>query len=133
MHNIQRFISVIAMFFATFAMVASSALPHHHHDDGSICITLDNSLNDTEEHQHSHNGCDDDCAMNVNLIQDASQLGHASKSGFIPMLVATLSWDYSLLPKPEEKYARNPFIYIEHAFKCDIYLPCGMRAPPMTA
>lgn len=133
MHNIQRLISVIMLFFATFAMVASSALPHHHHDDGSICITLEKESTDDGEHNHAHNGCDDDCAMNIDLVQDASQLGHASKAGFFPTLVAVLSWDYSLLPEPQEHRTSASFIYIEHAYAGIVGSTYGLRAPPHVA
>lgn len=133
MHNIQRLVSIIMLLLATFSMVASSALPHHHHDDGSICIPLENDATHADGEGHSSEGCSDDCAMNVDLLQDASQLGHASKIGFIPTLVAIISWDNSLLPEPQEQRATTHPIYIRHAYEsivCSLY---GLRAPPYVA
>lgn len=134
MHNIQRLISVIMLFFAAFSMVASSALPHHHHDDGSICIAIGSESDAAETENHSSGeGCSDDCAMNIDLLQDASQLGHASKVGFIPTLVVTLSWDYALLPEPQESNHTTSFIYIERGCNGIVCSPCGLRAPPYMA
>lgn len=122
------------LFFAAFSMVASAALPHHHHDDGSICIALGDESNATDSEGHSSSeGCSDDCAMNINLLQDASQLGHASKAGFIPTLVAILSWDYALLPEPQESSSTTSFIYVERGSNGIVCLPCGLRAPPYVA
>ena len=133
MHNARRLISVIMMFFAAFAMVASSALPHHHHDDGSICIILEKESTDEGAHSHGHNSCDDDCAMNIDLLQDASQLGHASNAGFIPTLVAILSWDNSQHPEPQEFKTSTSFIYIERAINDIVCSTYGLRAPPFVA
>lgn len=133
MHNIQRLVSIIMLLVATFSMVASSALPHHHHDDGSICIAIGNNNSNSDAESHSSEGCSDDCAMNVDLLQDASQLGHASKAGFIPTLVAILSWDNTLLPEPQEQSLTTHFIYVKHAYKSIVCSLNGLRAPPYAA
>ena len=133
MSNTKRLIAVIAMMCAAMLMVTTSMLPHHHHDGGAICLSLDWHSDNEAEHNHSHNACTDDCAMNVEIIQDASQPGHAMKVWFIPSLTAILSWDNTLLPDPDEKRITQLFYYI---LPCDAGIvgsPCGLRAPPAVA
>lgn len=121
------------MMCAALLMVTTSMLPHHHHDDGNICLVLDWN-NDTEQtHNHSHNSCDNDCAMNIENIQDASQPGHAIKVWYIPSITAILAWDNSLLPEPDEKRISQQFHYILPYDAGIVCLPCGLRAPPAMA
>lgn len=133
MYKTKRLISAIALVIATFLMVATAALPHHHHDDGMICLHLDMGHDDEAAHDHGHNGCNEDCAMNVDLIQDASQIGHASKAGLIPVITAIITWDNALLPIPNECDNISPTIYIEHPYKCIVSTLHGLRAPPSLA
>lgn len=133
MYKMKRLISIVAMMCAAFLMVATSALPHHHHDDGNICLILDIGKSSNDNHEHGHNGCDDDCAMNINLVQDASQIGHASKAGLIPQLSAILDWNISIVPEPEISSAPLIYLYIEHAYHGIVGTSCGLRAPPSEA
>lgn len=133
MNNTKRLIAIVAMICATFLMVATSALPHHHHDDGAICLTLDWCQDDAAEHSHSHNSCDDDCAMNIDLLQDASQIGHASKVGLIPQLVAILTWDNLLFTEPEVPVNNMTFFFIERLYHGIVVEQRGLRAPPSVA
>lgn len=121
------------LMFATLMIVASSVVPHHHNEDGGICLILDMCNDNTDGHNHACSDCDSDCAMNIDLMQDASQIGHASKAGFIPQLIAILSANCSLLPEPVELSTTFSFIYIAHAYHDYIGLSCGLRAPPAVA
>ncbi len=133
MYNLKRILSISLMLFATFMIVASSVLPHHHTEDGGICLILDLCNDNNAEHNHGCSDCDGDCAMNINLIQDTSQIGHASKAGLIPQLIAILSTGCSILPEPIELSTTFSFVYITHAYQDYIGLSCGMRAPPAVA
>lgn len=133
MYNIKHSIAIITMMCATLLMVATSMLPHHHHDDGSICIAMNVSDDNEDGHNHSHNGCNDDCAMNIDVIQDASQPGHASKAWLIPSFTAILSWNNTLLPDPEEKRITHLYYYILPYNTGFVGSPCGLRAPPTMA
>lgn len=118
---------------ATTLLFATSIIPHHHHDDGSICISLEMDRDLSNEHNHSHNGCDNDCAMNIDVVQDANQPGHASKAWLLPILSAVILWDNTLIPSPEESNHKTNFIYIEHATPGIVCHSCGLRAPPAMA
>ncbi len=133
MYNTKHMIAIISMLCATLLMLTTSMLPHHHHDDGSICIIWNADNDNNEGHNHSHNGCDDDCAMNIDIVQDASQPGHASKVWFIPSMTAILAWDNALLPDPEVTCVTTLFYYL---LPCDTGIVgslCGLRAPPAVA
>ena len=132
-YKMKRILSICMLMLATLFTVASSVVPHHHNEDGGICIIFDLCNDDNAEHSHSHSNCDDDCAMNIDLIQDASQIGHASKAGLIPQFTAILASNASLLPEPIEQSTTFPFVYILHAYHGYIGLSCGMRAPPAVA
>ena len=119
--------------FATLLIVTTSIVPHHHCDDGGICLIMDISNDKESEHNHGNNNCEDNCAMNIDLMPEASQIGHASKSGFIPQLIAIVSVYCSALPKPIEQPATSSFVYIIHAYHDIIGSSCGLRAPPMAA
>ncbi len=133
MYNAKHVIAILSLLCATFLMVTTSILPHHHHDDGSICLVWNSDNDKGEAHDHSHNGCDDDCAMNIDIVQDASQPGHASKVWLIPSLTAILAWDNTQLPDPDVKRITTLFYYL---LPCDAGIvgsPCGLRAPPVKA
>lgn len=136
MYKTKRLISVIALLFATFMMIATSALPHHHHEDGSVCITLekeDVAHNNHEEDaaNHSHNGCSDDCSMKVDTASDANV--HASKGGFIPVLMAIIPTGDNTVPAPKENTITTHYIYIEHHYHSIVGSIYGLRAPPAVA
>ena len=133
MYKLKEILSVALLIFATLMIVASSVVPHHHNEDGGICLILDWCNDNAAGHNHGSSDCDGDCAMNIDLIQDASQIGHASKAGFIPQLIAILSTYSSILPEPIELSISFPFIYITHAYQDYIGLSCGLRAPPAVA
>lgn len=132
-YNMKRILSICILMLATLLTVASSVVHHHHNEDGGICIILDLCNDNDTEHSHSHSDCEDDCAMNIDLMQDASQIGHASKAGLIPQLIAILASNASLLPEPVEQSTTFQFVYIQHAYHDYIGLSCGMRAPPAVA
>lgn len=129
----QRHISIVMLLAAVLMLLGTSVLPHHHHDDGSICITLnnDNAQGEERAHNHSHNGCDTDCAMKVNVAPDASQLGHASKVYLMTQPMAIISQENTLVPSPEECNITTHFFYLQrhyHYIACPHY---GLRAPPV--
>lgn len=130
MHNLKHVISVCFLMLSALFIVTTSIIPHHHCDDGSICLILDMH---NDEHHHNSSGCDDNCAMNVELIQDATQIGHASKAGFIPQLIAILPSQGSLLPEPIEQSTTLSFVFILYAYHDIIGSSCGLRAPPTMA
>ena len=121
------------LMLATLLAVASSIVPHHHSEDGGICIILDLCDGNDTEHSHGHNDCESDCAMNIDLMRDASQVGHASKASLIPQLIAILASNASLLPEPIEELSTFRFVYIPQPYHDYIGLSCGMRAPPVVA
>ena len=133
MYNLKHILSIGLLMFATFMIVASSVIPHHHTEDGGICLILDFCNDNNAEHNHGCSDCDSDCAMNIDLMQDASKIGLASKAGFIPQLIAILSTGSSILPDPIELSTTFSFIYITHAYHDYVGLSCGMRAPPAVA
>ncbi|MBR2378814.1 MAG: hypothetical protein IKA91_05195 [Bacteroidaceae bacterium] len=133
MYNLKHILSIGLLMFATFMIVASSVMPHHHTEDGGICLILDFCNDNNAEHNHGCSDCDSDCAMNIDLMQDASKIGHASKAGLIPQLIAILSTGSSILPDPIELSTTFSFFYVTHAYQDYISLSCGLRAPPVVA
>ena len=133
MYNLKQILSIGLLMFATLMIVASSVVPHHHNEDGGICLILDLCNDDNAGHNHACSDCDSDCAMSIDLMQDASQIGYASKVGFIPQLIAILSTYSSILPEPIKLSISFPFFYITHAYQDYIGLSCGLRAPPAVA
>ena len=132
-YNMKRILSICMLMLATLLTVASSVVPHHHNEDGDICIIMDMCNDKDTNHGHASSDCEDDCAMNIDLMQDASQIGHASKTGLIPQLIAILASNASLLPEPIEQSTTCLFVYILHTYHDYIGLSCGMRAPPAVA
>lgn len=133
MYKAKRYIAIVVMMCATLLMVATSTLRHHHHDDGAICLILDWGHDNESEHNHPHNSCNDDCAMNVELQQDASQIGYASKAGLTPQLIAVIGGDNSLVPNPTLSESRLIFFYIEHRYYGIVVEQHMLRAPPSIA
>ena len=133
MYNLKQILSIVFLMFATLMIVASSVVPHHHTEDGGICLILDLCNDDNAGHNHACSDCDSDCAMSIDLMQDASQIGHASKAGFIPQLIAILSTNSSILPEPVELTTTFSFVYITHAYHDYVGMSCGLRAPPAVA
>lgn len=53
--SLKRILSILSVAIAVTSLVGFAVFPHHHHDDGIICLITDEC-----EHDHRHHA--DDCA-----------------------------------------------------------------------
>ncbi len=140
----KRIVNIFVIAFASMLMLALSAIPHHHHDDGVPCFQTDQAAHDSDhQHSHNHNPASDAGSENSNCVAHASFIAQQADSGgrfkSFPSVHADYSFHHDLfiyvladltIPLPDEKsdYGELPLIIPD----TEKYSPTGLRAPPFS-
>jgi len=114
-------------------MLIVPVIPHHHHEDGAICMKNDLPSDGCCHHQgpcNEHCCCDTGC-MTTHFYQ---QTPSSDNSNLQPCFV----WVHTLfsepllklLTLPEETGIRQEFVYLESLHGTFITRTTGLRAPP---
>lgn len=112
-------------------MLATTVLPHHHHDDGRICFAVSDISHAGHEHSGDASACHDGCLMKLGVAKDVLLSDFGSKEASFAW-VAVLP-DLLSVPDAGERKIASPYIYIESPCKCIVCTLCGLRAPPFGA
>lgn len=122
------------LFVISIIMVTITAIPHHHHSDGMICMKDDiqeTACPCSPESQHHH---DDPCCTNECMASFNSPVPTAQNQEVQPhyLYAITLFTEplLRLLTQPEEHIIRHYSVYIESLHGTFITRAAGLRAPP---
>ncbi|WP_270570629.1 DUF6769 family protein [Bacteroides eggerthii] len=128
----KRYIAFF-LFFISMIMLTVPVIPHHHHEDGMICMKNDLPSDGCCHHQdacNEHCCCDTGC-MTTHFFQ---QTPNPNNSDIQPCFVwvTTLFVEplLKLLTLPDETGIRQEFVYMESLHGTFITRATGLRAPP---
>lgn len=140
---LKRIANISVVAFASILMLALSAIPHHHHQDGMPCFQTDQATHDCD-HQHSrnHNPASDTGSENPNCVAHANFIAQQADSGsrlksfspaqaddhpFYTSLFFSVLADFTIsLPDEKTDYGEL-ILFVPDTERPD---PIGLRAPP---
>ena len=128
----KRYITYFLLFISMI-MLAVPVIPHHHHDNGMICMKNDIPSEGCCHHQGScseHCCCDTGCMTTHFFQQTPNSDNSVAHPDFV--WVTTLFFEpiLKLLSVPEEAGTGYKFVYIESLHGTFITRASGLRAPP---
>ena len=134
-------ISVIA--FASILMLALSAIPHHHHNDGVPCFQTEQVEHDCDQqHADHHDPASDTSAENSNCVAHANFIAQQADSGnrfkslspaqaddhlFHPGLFFSVLADFTISFPDEKTDYGEIILFVPDSERPN---PIGLRAPP---
>jgi len=142
---LKRIANISVVAFASILMLALSAIPHHHHNDGMPCFQTDQVEHDCgQQHADHHNPAPDtstensNCFVHANFIAQQADSGNRLKSfspaqaddhPSYPGLFFSVLADFCI-SLPDEKTDYGELIF----FVPDTERPnpIGLRAPPFS-
>lgn len=126
----KRYISIISLLFACFVGLATMVLPHHHHNDGRICLILDSHAKDEAPYESDQPLTCNDCPLKLHALQNASQWScyGNDRDNIVP--ITAVLWGCVELPEVDEHCIIPYYIEDEPCCMCAVCALCGLRAPP---
>ncbi len=127
-------LKIVLLLIAGFVGVASTVIPHHHHDNGAVCFSLFDT-NHQDQHDEGDNNeapfCDDNCMNRMNTTR-TSMVDVVDLLRVIPIQISVGSWALALLsPFVDETPLPEYGVYIERLHSVAYLHTLFLRAPPV--
>lgn len=130
MRHMKRYIAIISLLLASLVGLVTMVLPHHHHEDGHICLLLGNNTSEDTSHDTDEPLTCNDCPLKMQALQNTSSISsHGNdRDGMAPMIAVL--WGCVELPEVDEHSIIPYYIVQVHCCMCAVCTLCGLRAPP---
>ncbi len=126
-------LKIVFLLIAGLVGVVSTVVPHHHHENGAVCLSLFDP-----HHQAQHNEsesevpyCDDNCMNRMNTTRTSS-VDIVDLLRVVPVQISVGSWVLTILsPFGDETPLPDFGIYVERLHSAVHLQALSLRAPPV--
>ncbi len=119
-------LKIVFLLIAGFVGVASTVIPHHHHEDGTVCLSLFET-----QHAGEHSDCDDNCMNRMNTTR-TSMVDVVDLLRVVPIQTLVGSWALTTLSPFDDESSLPDFgVYIERLHSVVSLPALSLRAPPV--
>jgi len=127
----RKKVAICFLLLANIVLLAHAVLPHHHHNDGSVCFFVNSCNKDVSgDNENHHNRCDDCSLINnvfINQQQGQDHIKYEPASHTVLFIIPDNHIDFKQLTS----FSFEHIPFLTSFFSSAVLRTCGLRAPPV--